>query len=53
MNVGIDFAGVTLVGSDIDAVSKSANITVEDATAIFGTWTGTLTYTVELVTEEA
>ena len=48
MPVGITFAGITLAGNDLAAVSASADVTVADATALFGTWTGTLSYNVVL-----
>jgi len=41
--------GFYLIGNSVDSVSKEATISVEDATRLFGTWNGTIVYTVELV----
>lgn len=54
MDVDITFGvasgrpGFTLVGSSTDAVSTSCDITVADASRLFGTWTGILEYDVAL-----
>lgn len=47
MSVDIDFAGISQIGNETEEISVTATITVEDATALFGTWTGKLEYTVE------
>lgn len=49
MDVGITFAGISKAGNDKVSVSDEATVAVADASATFGTWTGTLEYTVELV----
>ena len=41
------------VGSDTEVSSVDGHIKVEEASALFGTWIGHLTYTVEMVTEES
>lgn len=41
--------GFYLIGNSVDSVSKEATISVEDATRLFGTWTGTIVYTVDLI----
>lgn len=54
--VSVEFGGIAEAGNDNgDAENATANITVGnvDMSAYFGTWTGHLSYTVELVTEEA
>ena len=48
MDVGITFAGIEQVGSDTAASSTTAIVSVADVSVLFGTWTGTLNYTVEL-----
>lgn len=48
MDVGITFAGIEQVGSDTAASSATATVAVADASVLFGTWTGTLNYTVEM-----
>lgn len=52
IDVGVTFAGINQVGDDLNEMNVSTDVTVANATAMFGTWTGTLTYNVELVTEE-
>lgn len=50
--VGIEFAGIQEVGNNNgDAEYATATVTVGnvDTSAFFGTWTGTLNYTVEMV----
>lgn len=51
MNVGIEFADIALVGSDTEGVSTTSTVSVNDASALFGTWTGVLNYEIELVEE--
>lgn len=48
MSIGIEFDGINLAGNDLEALSASADITVEDVDVLFGTWVGTLTYDVVL-----
>ena len=48
MSIGIEFDGINLAGNDLEAVSASADITVEDVDVLFGTWVGTLSYDVVL-----
>lgn len=50
MDVGITFDGISQVGSDTGSVSTEQTVAVASASALFGTWTGHLTYTVEMVT---
>ena len=43
----VEFSGIELAGSNTETVSAGAKISVEDiGEAIFGTWSGTLEYTV-------
>lgn len=49
MDVGITFDGIHQAGNDTGSVSAEQTVAVAAASALFGTWTGTLTYTVELV----
>ena len=48
MDIGISFAGIEQVGSYTEAFNISKDISVEDKTVLFGTWTGHLDYTVEV-----
>lgn len=52
MDVGITFDGIHQAGNDTGSVSAEQTVAVAAASALFGTWTGTLTYTVEMVTVE-
>ena len=57
MDVGITFGnafsaentGFALLGSSTSEVTTSHDLTVAEASRLFGTWTGTLNYTVELI----
>lgn len=57
MDVGITFGlaysaentGFALLGNSISEVTTSHDLTVAEASRLFGTWTGTLNYTVELI----
>ena len=49
MDIGISFAGIEQVGSYTEAFNISKDISVEDKTVLFGTWTGHLDYTVEFI----
>lgn len=42
------FPGIILVGSNTNEISKAENITVGEMTALFGDWTGTITYSVAM-----
>ena len=53
MDIGISFAGIEQVGSYTEAFNISKDISVEDKTVLFGTWTGHLDYTVEFVDKNA
>ncbi len=53
MDVGITFAGISQVGNDTAESSATAPVAVADASVLFGTWVGHLTYDVEMVEEEA
>ncbi len=47
--LNVTFEGITLFGSNTNAVEKSADISVENISdALFGTWSGTITYTAQL-----
>lgn len=52
MDVGITFDGIHQAGNDTGSVSAEQTVAVAAASALFGTWTGTLNYTVEMVTAE-
>lgn len=52
MDVDIAFAGIELEGNDLAAVNITEQITIESATALFGTWVGVLNYDVELTPKE-
>lgn len=41
--------GFALIGNSVDPVSKEVDIAVEDASRLFGTWEGTIVYTVALI----
>ena len=41
--------GFSLIGNSVDSVSKEADISVADASRLFGTWEGTIVYTVDLI----
>ena len=49
MDVGITFDSIEQAGNDTAASSATATVAVADASVLFGTWTGHLTYTVEIV----
>lgn len=49
IDVAIDFEDIMQVGSDKTVSSATATLTLEDVTVQFGTWTGTIEYTVEVV----
>lgn len=49
MDVGITFNGLYKIGNSVDPVTASQDISVAEASRLFGTWTGTLTYEVDLV----
>lgn len=49
MDVSITFTPIYKIGSSTDEVAASQDITVADASRLFGTWTGTLTYEVNLI----
>lgn len=51
LDVGITFEGIEQAGSLLDEFSITKDISVENKAVMFGTWTGHLTYTVEMVTE--
>lgn len=53
IDVGVIFAGITQVGSDISPFNISAPVTIENRTVAFGTWTGTLEYDVEFTDSDA
>lgn len=53
MNVGINFAGINQIGNDIAESSATAQLSVADASVLFGTWVGILEYDVELVSAES
>ena len=48
MDVAITDGRFSLLGNSVDPVSKEVEIAVEDASRLFGTWTGVLEYKVEL-----
>ena len=48
MDVAITGGSFSLIGNSVDPVSKEVEIAVEDASRLFGTWTGVLEYKVEL-----
>lgn len=48
MDVAITDGRFSLIGNSVDPVSKEVEIAVEDASRLFGTWTGVLEYKVEL-----
>lgn len=49
MDVSVAFDGIAQAGDDFNESSASADVTIGNGTAMFGTWTGVLEYTVELV----
>lgn len=49
LDVGITFEGIEQAGSLLDEFSITKDISVENKTVMFGTWTGHLTYNVEMV----
>lgn len=49
MDVAITGGHFSLVGNSVDPVSKEVEISVEDASRLFGTWEGTIVYDVRLV----
>ena len=51
IDVGISFPGITQAGSMDDAINRVETISVESKSVAFGTWTGHLAYTVEVVEE--
>lgn len=49
--LNVTFAGIAKAGSNTTAVSATESLTVDGiGSALFGTWTGTINYTVEMVT---
>ena len=50
ITIGIQFDGIHQKGNDLAATTATANLTVEEATVLFGTWTGVLEYTVSCET---
>lgn len=48
--IGIQFDGIHQKGNDLVATTATANLTVEEKTVLFGTWTGVLEYTVSCET---
>ena len=47
--LAVTFAGIKLAGNNTKAVNAKANLTIAEITnALFGEWTGTITYTVEM-----
>ena len=49
MDVAVTGGSFSLIGNSVDPVSKEVEISVEDATRLFGTWEGTIVYTVDLI----
>lgn len=50
-NINISFAGINSVGSDLEEMNIPVSISIDDGGIKFGTWTGIITYTVNLVTQ--
>ena len=48
-NYSTDSIGFVLLGSSVEEVTASHDITVAEASTLFGTWTGTIVYTVDLI----
>ena len=48
--INVDFDGIESLGDDLEELTKTANISVDKGNTKFGTWTGTIVYTVELAT---
>ena len=54
LDVHVDFEGISVQGSDTKAITAETegatkNIHIEDATVMFGNWTGVLDYSVNLI----
>ena len=49
LDVGITFEGIEQAGSLLDEFSITKDISVENKTVMFGTWTGKIVYNVEIV----
>lgn len=49
LDVGITFAGIEQAGSFLDEFSITKDISVENKSVMFGTWTGKIVYNVEIV----
>lgn len=46
--VNVDFDGIEALGDDLEEQTVTASISVDKGNTKFGTWTGTIVYTVEL-----
>lgn len=46
LTLDIDFAGIEQPGDNISAISRTESVTVEEMSALFGTWTGEFYYNV-------
>jgi len=49
LDVSISGGTINLIGNSVEAVSKEVEISVEDASRLFGTWEGILVYQVDLI----
>lgn len=49
MDVAITGGSFSLIGNSVEAVSKEVEISVEDASRLFGTWEGVIVYDVALI----
>lgn len=49
MDVAVEFTGINQAGNDKGNSSATGTLEIADASATFGTWTGVIEYTVDLV----
>lgn len=49
MDVAVTGGSFSLIGNSVDPVSKEVDVSIEEASRLFGTWEGVLEYSVDLI----